>query len=275
MDYRLNRIDSEEKDRILSLHESATNKEYLVTGKKPLFEQEESNVQQAANLIYKACKGLGTDTDMLIKGVMKIRSVEEFKEVDNILKASNYGDSSTGFVDMINGELGMENQGDAKEIMNHLNSIGVNATAKIGVGKMMANSFKITGFSENQKQGDQQQGIGKERDLNWRDRYSCVANYEGAEKVQLKDKSHAYKINGVVFYNNGRKMENGQMSNYSCNDEMFKGQTKTEDPKPTETKKSGGSLRDMTITIQKEVGVDPDGRFGPKSINAAYEALTK
>ena len=275
MDYRLNRIDSEEKDRILSLHESATNKEYLVTGKKPLFEQEESNVQQAANLIYKACKGLGTDTDMLIKGVMKIRSVEEFKEVDNILKASNYGDSSTGFVDMINGELGMENQGDAKEIMNHLNSIGVNATAKIGVGKMMANSFKITGFSENQKQGDQQQGIGKERDLNWRDRYSCVANYEGAEKVQLKDKSHAYKINGVVFYNNGRKMENGQMSNYSCNDEMFKGQTKTEDPKPTETKKSGGSLRDMTIAIQKEVGVDPDGRFGPKSINAAYEALTK
>jgi hypothetical protein len=274
MDYRLNRIDSEEKNRILSLHESATKKEYLSTGKKPLFEQEESNAQQAAKLIYKASKGLGTDTDMLIRGVMKIRSVEELKEVDNLLKASNYGDSDTGFVDFINGELQMGNDGDATEIVNHLKSIGVNATARIGAGKMMANSFKITDVLK--KYSDTEDGgIGKERDLNWGDRYACVANYEGAEKVQLKDKSHAYKINGVVFYNNGRKMENGQMSNYSCNDEMFKGQTKTEDPKPTETKNSGGSLRDMTIAIQKEIGVDPDGMFGPKSINAAYAALTK
>ena len=235
---------------------------------------EMTNAQNAAQLIYKASKGAGTDTDMFIRGVLKIRSVEEFRQVDQLLKDSDYDHSEAGFIDMINGEFGLYNATDAQEVVDHLKTIGITATFEKDGSAMKSNSFKITDVLK--KYSDKEEGgIGKERDLNWGDRYACVANYEGAEKVQLKDKSYAYKINGVLFYNNGRKMENGQMSNYSCNDEMFKGQTKTEDPKPTKTKNSGGSLRDMTITIQKEIGVDPDGRFGPKSINAAYAALTK
>jgi len=192
--------------------------------------------------------------------------------VDSELKRSDYGG---GFSYFVSDEFGTGDEDYLIAIQRHLKSIGIETEYQ-----KMADivRFKVvTKLSEVLKRymDKEDSGIGKERDLNWGDRYACVANYEGAEKVQLKDKSHAYKINGVVFYNNGRKMENGQMSNYSCKDEMFAGQTKTEDPKPTETKKSGGSLRDTTVSIQKEIGVDPDGKFGQESINAAYAALTK
>lgn len=298
MDYRLNRIDSEEKNRILSLHESATKKEYLVTGKKPLFEQEEpldeqgsmlrnamseltsgitlgestDNAISIARQIYKASKGMGTDESAFLNAVRDIKSDKEFFMVDRELKRTDYGG---GFSYFVSDEFGFQDEDYLIAIERHLKSIGIE-TEYQKMGDIVR--FKVlTKLSDVLKKylDTEKGGVGKERDLNWGDRYACVANYEGAEKVQLKDKSHAYKINGVVFYNNGRKMENGQMSNYSCKDEMFAGQTKTEDPKPTETKKSGGSLSDTTVTIQKQIGINPDGKFGQESINAAYAALTK
>ena len=299
MDYRLNRIDSEEKNRILSLHESATKKEYLVTGKKPLFEQEEpvdeqttlgkaigditsgailgettDNARSIARQIYKASSGMGTDESAFLSAVRDIKSDKEFFMVDKELKRTDYGG---GFSYFVSDEFGTGDEDYLIAIQRHLKSIGIETEYR-----KMADIVRftvVTKLSDVLKKymdtGDKDSGIGKERDLNWGDRYACVANYEGAEKVQLKDKSHAYKINGVVFYNNGRKMENGQMSNYSCKDKMFAGQTKTEDPKPTETKNRGGSLSDTTVTIQKQIGVNPDGKFGQESINAAYAAITK
>lgn len=298
MDYRLNRIDSEEKKRILSLHESATKKEYLVTGKKPLFEQEEvvdeqgsmvrramseltsiatlgettDNARSIARQIYKASKGMGTDESAFLSAVRDIKSDKEFFMVDRELKRSDYGG---GFSYFVSDEFGFQDEDYLIAIERHLKSIGIE-TEYQKMGDMVR--FKVlTKLSDVLKKymdtEDKDSGIGKERDLNWGDRYACVANYEGAEKVQLKDKSHAYKINGVVFYNNGRKMENGQMSNYSCKDEMFAGQTKTEDPKPKETKKSG--VQQGTSELQTQIGVEPTGKMDQATINKLYAELSK
>ena len=61
----------------------------------------------------------------------------------------------------------------------------------------------------------------EERETNWSKKYSCVVNFEGAEKVERSDGTTAYIINGDAFFNNGRRSKDGKMVNYSCEDPMF------------------------------------------------------
>lgn len=218
MDYRLNRIDSEEKNRILSLHESATKKEYLVTGKKPLFEQEsDSNLGKSglrenstldgnfdraksiATQIYKASKGLGTDESGFVNAVKDIKSSEEFFKVDEFLKASDYGNKDQGFEYFISDEFGTEDADHAESIARHLKSIGIDS------------NYKTIGF-------------------------------KGREVMGFEIKTQPGKQD---------------------NQQSQQGQT------------GSMSLRDVTKSIQKEVGVDVDGRFGQQSINATYAEMIK
>lgn len=68
----------------------------------------------------------------------------------------------------------------------------------------------------------------KEDKEGW-DNYPCVVNHSEAQKVALNDGSIAYKLNGEVFFNNGRKKDKeGKMVSYSCEDSMFSNLTDTE-----------------------------------------------
>jgi hypothetical protein len=59
-------------------------------------------------------------------------------------------------------------------------------------------------------------------EANWKGKYSCVRN-QGIKPTKLPDGSSMYVINGVKYYNNGRKkMADGQMSNYTCETEFIK-----------------------------------------------------
>jgi hypothetical protein len=77
-----------------------------------------------------------------------------------------------------------------------------------------------------------QSGAGKKdgltREKNWETLYACVHN-QGKKPTKLSDGSTCYIINGITYYNNGRKkLANGQMANYDCNTE-FKTNTSTDD----------------------------------------------
>lgn len=91
-----------------------------------LDEQEEtvSGVEAIANKIYKASKGLGTDETSFISAVKDIKSKEEFNQVDELLKATDYGDETQGFEYFVSDELGGGST-EVSEILSHLKTIGV------------------------------------------------------------------------------------------------------------------------------------------------------
>ena len=69
----------------------------------------------------------------------------------------------------------------------------------------------------------------KKEDKEGWDNYPCVVNHSEAQKEALNDGSIAYKLNGEVFFNNGRKKDKeGKMVSYSCEDSMFSNLTDTE-----------------------------------------------
>ena len=58
-------------------------------------------------------------------------------------------------------------------------------------------------------------------------KFPCVKKHRKAVKGKDVDGNDIYTINGVVYYGNGRKrLTNGTMSNYTCNDPEFKGKSK-------------------------------------------------
>lgn len=260
MDYRLHKIDSEEKNRILSLHESATEKEYFSTGKKPLFEQSnEDNSKSIATQIYNASKGFGTDESSFLDAVKDIKTKEEFYKVDELLKASNYGTPQQGFAFFVKDEMGVEDADTVESIVRHLSSIGVSAEYKtVGFNNREVIDFKIV---DNLKSTS-----------DWPEEYSCISNHSEAQKVALNDGSIAYKLNGEVFYNNGRKKDKeGKMVNYSCDQFQEKGQE--DQVSAVEPQKERGM--NATQRIQQELGVTVDGKVGPETINAMYDELYK
>jgi hypothetical protein len=58
-------------------------------------------------------------------------------------------------------------------------------------------------------------------------KFPCVKKHRKAVKGKDVDGNDIYTINGVVYYGNGRKrLSNGTMANYTCNDPEFKGKSK-------------------------------------------------
>lgn len=74
-------------------------------------------------------------------------------------------------------------------------------------------------------------------------KFPCVVNHPKATKTTGTDGGIIYTINGAYYYGNGRKMVNGAMSNFTCNDAEFtgitSGTTKTVTT-PTELKDANG-----------------------------------
>lgn len=140
--------------------------------------------------------------------------------------------------------------------------------------------------------GGKQTTKSESQNSKWPKKYSCVSNHSEAKKMDLRDGSIAYKLNGEVFYNNGRKKDKeGKMVNYSCQDKMFVGNTKSETQKSVGDSKSipqniidgvmkkgylirkgihsqeskyPGMMKAIQF-IQKLVGAKVDGKFGPET----------
>ena len=92
--------------------------------------------------------------------------------------------------------------------------------------------------------------------------YSCVTGSTGAVETKLSDGDTSYTINGVIYYNNGRKLNaDGTMGNYTCNDPEFKQASTTGNPV-----QQAQALLGMAQAEQ-------DGKFGPKTLQALKTKL--
>lgn len=88
------------------------------------------------------------------------------------------------------------------------------------------------------------------------EKYPCVTKLKGATVEKLSDNSTSYKKDGVFYYTNGRKkLADGTMANYTCNDPEFKPSTTTQQPY-----KHDKSLQSVQTKLKE---IDPS--FAPTS----------
>jgi hypothetical protein len=84
--------------------------------------------------------------------------------------------------------------------------------------------------------------------------YPCVTSNSTAKKIQLKDGTVAYDINGEIYYGGGRKKGlNGQMSNYYCDGTNIKDGDKPSSSQ-TETNNQSSSQTSNTNTTTTSGG---------------------
>ena len=119
---RLRQIMSYDRSRGLLVNES----QYSIEDSIELEEQEEtvSGVEAIANKIYDAADGIGTKNVKFISAVKDIKSKEEFNQVDELLKATDFGDETQGFEYFVSDELG-NGSTEETEVLSHLKTIGV------------------------------------------------------------------------------------------------------------------------------------------------------
>lgn len=115
-------------------------------------------------------------------------------------------------------------------------------------------------------------------DIGQWNKFPCVMNHKGAVKVKLSNGTFAFKIGDDYYYNNGRKkMADGTMVNYSCNDEIFQ----KPKPAPTETQNTTPVKQPLSTYVkeaQKLIGMpesEQDGKFGPKTLQALRDFIEK
>jgi hypothetical protein len=112
--------------------------------------------------------------------------------------------------------------------------------------------------------------------LPWPDKFACVPSHPNAQARDLNDGSTAYMINGDIYYNSGRKkVKTGGMVNYSCEDEVFKGGGNTGQDITKSSGSTNTGLTEYTKRIQKLLNIDQTGVMDQKTINAAYNTLSK
>ena len=109
--------------------------------------------------------------------------------------------------------------------------------------------------------------------------FSCVMNHKDAQRARLSDGTFAFRIGGDVYYNNGRKMmSDGTMTNYSCNDEIFKSEEEILEPTVTQEVPSKQPLSYYVKEAQKLIGMpeeEQDGKFGPDTLKAMQSFIEK
>jgi len=99
------------------------------------------------------------------------------------------------------------------------------------------------------------------REARWGTDLKCVPAQPNKKKIVRADKTTSYQIGNIVYYNTGRKAENGKMVDYNCATE-FKTTVSTEDKaKKVQQYKQQvvTKTKENTIAIQKLLGLEKNG----------------
>lgn len=147
-------LDKEEKNRVLSLHESATKRQYLTETPIGDFKDKlPSETIKKFTAMNRTWESGGTDVDgndgML--SILKTFTTDDFKKYNEYLSLSKKNNSKqySSFQNMINGEMEKDNMDDVVNITNQLKKIGINANyTKLNINDFLPNSFKIGGTAK-------------------------------------------------------------------------------------------------------------------------------
>jgi len=148
-------LDEEEKSRVLSLHESATKRQYLSEATEkggagyvdPATDTPEAKI---AREFYKSAFGAGTNEGNMLKAIQSIKSAVQFWQVNELVKNLPSNSGKLDIAGVINDEMGLDNLEDVKKIVASLKTTaGITATYgtkkdKYGGDLYKENDFKIT-----------------------------------------------------------------------------------------------------------------------------------
>lgn len=96
---------------------------------------------------------------------------------------------------------------------------------------------------------------------------SCVTTQPGVKPGKLKDDSTAYFLNGVTYYNNGRKrLSDGTMGNYSCSTEFKK-------PNAQQQQQYLKNVTNYSNEIQTSLGITPTGKLSNTDLDKIIASL--
>lgn len=267
-------INEDEKNRILGLHESATKKHYLIN-----------------EVSYGT--GNWVEVDLNAK-TLTLNNYLEMERADGTMNRELKLNAGTKFVK--GSSKFLISKGIPYQLVDDLTGMVLeNLTGDIfyycDSKRFGTNKDNIQYFGENfqsavQKAFDdlcgvldkeQQQVVADRGELEKWNNYQCVINYPGAQQVKTNKGSIVYRINNEYYFNNGRKqLSDGTMVSYSCDDEIFKVQTKTETGGGSG---STGTQENPNVArikeLQRKVGVKDDGILGKMTLKAIMDKLSQ
>jgi len=201
-------ISEEDKNRILNLHENATKRQYLT-------EQTAPNPQADAGTIRRELDKFNSDEQAIVD-IIKNYNKDNFKSLLDTYKTINNVELGT---DIFRAIQKSTDKAELADLTKHLNSIGYS----LGAGSYDRNTRSYTGWKITPNSETQAAEQNKTKSVEAFKKFPCVASHPNAKEQQMPNGSITYLINGVYYYDNGRKMlADRTMANYTCNDPEFK-----------------------------------------------------
>jgi hypothetical protein len=279
-------LTEEEKNRILGLHESATKNQYLTSEayeswRSSSDDKTERRVGRTLGFGIKSTMNNGCELVMLVDG----------NQYENLV----CNVCPSGYLD-----FKIENDYKNTTITGNWSTDGQNVTIKMSDGTTFTGALsdgsikdqvlrwimkqpKFIDYSKKYALSTKGWGSGEvmtmpEDELGKWGGYPCVVNHPNAKQEKTSSGSIIYLINNEYYYNNGRKkLSDGTMLNYTCNDEIFKPQTKKENGGNGLTGGNGTTSKyyQEITDLQRKVGAKDDGFLGPKTLKKIMDKLSQ
>jgi hypothetical protein len=269
-------LDEEEKSRVLSLHESATKRQYLSEATEkggagyvdPATDTPDAKI---AREFYQSAVGAGTNEANMLTAIQSIKSAAQFWKVNELVKNLPSNSGKLDIAGVINDEMERDNLEDVKKIVDSLKTAGITATYKIVTRKTNSGAV-LELFNETTFKITSQPVVAKtaaELDATWATTYKCVTLQPGAKTGKMNDGSTKYFVGDVTYFNNGRKLLPGQTSTvpYTCAE--FKSKAPVVDYKKVNQQKLAARLKQT----QKNIGVPESGALDVATLQAILNKI--
>lgn len=271
MQKKLYFLDEQEKNRIIELHESKTQKQYLLN--------EASTRENFNKKINDICNAGTYGTGNL--STAEVQKISDTLSNIYLKPGSGYKNNATlnRMAQLISGTklisnfclvLKKFNETTQRNLMREFDRFIYNTTAwDLTVRMTLDNLIKISDEFE-QKSNTDYQKISQEITSGW-NKFPCVTSAQGVKQVTIKDTpgEFAYRIGDIDYYKSGTKYSGGKFSKYHCGtDGMIKDGPKPASGTGVVTTGGGGDLSTRVSTIQKQLGLTQSGKMDQATINA-------
>ena len=266
-------LDEEEKSRVLSLHESATKRQYL---KEDALSDLEAMIPQETkykfNKMDNGWQAAGTNVQKIVDALNSFTPTE-YNLYNNYL-ALQKPEGVTSFEGMINKEMEYDNLEDVKKVVDSLKRLGVTGTYKITTKdkynqKLETPTYEVGSFKIGKGVTPVVAKTAAELDATWATTYKCVTLQPGAKTGKMNDGSTKYFVGDVTYFNNGRKLLPGQTSTvpYTCAE--FKSNAPVVDRKKVNQQNLVARLKQT----QKNIGVPESGALDVATLQAILNKI--
>ena len=219
-------------------------------------------------------QNISTDIDTIVKniGSLSLSSENEKAVVNTIINNSKTKQDFENLLSQFKSKTGKDlatelpkvlqpgrDPNEISQLKNHLSKIGITMSDTKRDGKW-------AGFSFGGLDTAASSGTANTDELWKNPKVSCVTTQPGVKGSKIGDGSTAYFLNGVTYYNNGRKrLSDKTVANYSCSTEFKSGNNKSND--------YARIVNDYSKQIQSSLGSSPTGKMSSQDLDLILKTL--